>query len=392
MVFNPNSFIGSGAIDVDGVCASVDGIPPKGYRVISELDTKNTIEVKGNTVFTKFFTVKFDENCNITSIYDKKNHREVIKKGAKANRFFVLEDYPDAYDAWELQRSVNDKEYEISGAYDVKALVNGAKTGISYKKNHMSSTLTQTVWFYENMPRIDFETKVDWHEKHQILKVSFPVDINTDKATYEIQFGAIERPTHFNTSWDHARFEVCAHKYADVSEGNYGVSLLNNCKYGHDIHDSDMRLTLIKSAMNPDNNPEHVNDQGMHEFTYSIYPHKNSLNYSDTVKHAYDLNIPMYAKKSTGGGKLPSEYSLVSFSTDNVICETIKEAEYSSDTVVRFYEAKNARTRTTVKFGFDVSEVYLADLNEAPKKKLTVKNNTVTLDVKPFEIVTLLVK
>jgi alpha-mannosidase len=100
----------------------------------------------------------------------------------------------------------------------------------------------------------------------------------------------------------------------------------------------------------------------------------------------------MYAKKCAGGGKLPNEYSLVSFSTDNVICETVKEAEYSKDTVVRFYEAKNARTRTTVKFGFDVNEVYLADLSEAPKKKLTVKNNTVTLDVKPFEIVTLLVK
>ncbi len=391
-IFNPNSFVGSGVVDIDGVCASVDNIPPKGYRVISELDTKNTIEVKGNTVFTKYFTVKFDENYSITSIYDKKNHREVIKKGAKANRFIVLEDYPDAYPAWELQRSVNDKEYALEGAYDFKVVVNGAKTGISFKRNHMSSTLCQTVWFYENMPRIDFETKVDWHEKNQILKVSFPVDINTDKATYEIQFGNIERPTHYNTSWDHARFEVCAHKYADISEGNYGVSLLNNCKYGHDIHDSDMRLTLIKSAMNPDNNPEHVNDQGLHEFTYSIYPHKNALNSSDVVKYAYDLNIPMYAKKCAGGGKLPNEYSLVSFSTDNVICETIKEAEYSKDTVVRFYEAKNSRTRTTVKFGFDVNEVYLADLNEAAKKKLTVKNNTVTLDVKPFEIVTLLVK
>ena len=392
VIFNPHSFVGSGVVDIDGVCTSVSNIPPKGYKVISELDTKNTIEVKGNTVFTKFFTVKFDKNYNITSIFDKKNHREVIKKGAIANRMIALEDYPDAYAAWELQRSSNDKEYTISNVYDVNVVVNGAKTGISYKRKHMESEICQTVWFYESMPRIDFETKVDWHQKNQILKTSFPVDINADKASYEIQFGTIERPTHYNTSWDHARFEVCAHKYADISEGNYGVSLLNNCKYGHDIHGSDMRLTLLKCAMNPDNNPSHVNDQGMHEFTYSIYPHKNALNGADTVKYAYDLNMPMTAIKTSGNGNLANEYSLACASSDNVVIETIKEAEYSNDTIVRLYETKNFRTKTTINFGFDVSEVYLADLSEKAQKKLTVKNNSVVLDVKPFEIITLLVK
>ena len=392
VIFNPHSFTGSGVVDIDGQCVSVSNIPPKGYKVISELDTKNTIEVKGNTVFTKYFSVKFDKNCNITSIYDKKNHREVIKRGALANRFIAFVDYPDAYSAWELQRSSNDKEYDLGNAYDVKTVVNGAKTGISFKKKHMSSEISQTIWFYESMPRIDFETKVDWHEKSQILKVSFPVDINTDKATYEVQFGSIERPTHYNTSWEQAKFEVCGHKYADLSEGNYGVSLLNNCKYGHDIHNSDMRLTLIKCAPNPDNNPNSINDQGLHEFTYSIYPHKNAINAADTVKYAYDLNMPMTARKCQGGGKLANEYSLVSISCDNVICETIKEAEYSSDTVVRLYEAKNSRSRVTLKLGFDVKEAYLADLNEKPIKNLAVKNNSVSFDIKPFEIVTLLLK
>ena len=392
VIFNPHSFTGSGVVDIDGKCVSVNNIPPKGYKVIKELDTKNTIEVKGNTVFTKFFTVKFDKNGQITSIYDKKNHREVIKKGAVANRFIVFEDYPDSYPAWELQRSSNDKEYSLLDAYDFKVVENGAKTGISYKRKHMSSEISQTIWFYESIARIDFETTVDWHEKNQILKVSFPVDINADKASYEIQFGSIERPTHYNTSWDQAKFEVCAHKYADISEGNYGVSMLNNCKYGHDVHGSDMRLTLLKSAMNPDNNPEHVNDQGIHTFTYSIYPHKNALNSSDTVKQAYDLNMPMTARKCQGGGALANEYALVAISCDNVICETIKEAEYSNDTIVRLYEAKNSRSRVTVKLGFDVKEAYIADLNEKPQKALTVKNNTVTFDIKPFEIVTLLLK
>lgn len=391
VVFNPHSHKNSSVVKIDGKSVFVRDIPSKGYKVVTDIECKNSITVKDRCVYTKFFTVKFDKDYNITSIYDKKNHREVIKKGQAANRLFVLENYPTKYDAWELQRSANDKEYTVCGAYDVYTVVDGARTGIHYKKKHMDSEIEQIAWFYEDMPRIDFETKINWQQQRQILKVSFPVDINTDKATYEIQYGTIERPTHFNTSWDQAKFEVCGHKYADLSEGNYGVSLLNDCKYGHDIHNSDMRLTILTSGWNPDNMGNY-NDQGMHELTYSIYPHKDSLASADTVKYAYDLNLPMVAFKSEGKGTLASEYSLVKTSCDNVIVEAIKEAEYGDETVVRLYECKNFRTRTSVTFGFDVSEAYIGNLSEKKLKKLTVKNNTVSLDVKPFEIVTLIVK
>ena len=390
-VFNPHSFVNSSTVKINGKAYFVKDVPAKGYKVIDVLDCKNTITVKERTVFTKFFTVKFDKDYNIVSIYDKKNHREVIKKGERANRFFALEDYPFNYDAWELQRSASDKEYEVSSAYDVNVVVDGARTGINFKKSHMDSEIEQTVWFYEDMPKIDFATKVNWQNKRQILKVSFPVDINTDTATYEIQFGTTKRPTHYNTSWDHARYEVCGQKYADLSEGDYGVSLLNDCKYGHDIHNGDMRLTLVKCAWNPGNMGD-FNDMGMHEFTYSIYPHKGDVASCDVVKYAYDLNLPMTAIKSEGKGNLPSEYSLVSVNTDNVVIETVKEAEYSDETVIRMYETKNTRGRATIKLGFDVSEVYLANLSEKKEKKLTVKNNSVTVDYKPFEIITLIIK
>lgn len=391
VVFNPHSFVNSSTVMIDGKSYFVKDIPAKGYKVVNTLDCNNTIEVKDKTVFTKFFTVKFDKDYNIVSIYDKKNHREVLKKGEKANRLFVLEDYPHRYDAWELQRSASDKEYDVSSAYDVYTVVDGARTGIHFKKSHMSSEVEQTVWFYENMPKIDFDTKVNWQNERQILKVSFPVDINTDMATYEIQFGTTKRPTHYNTSWDHAKYEVCAHKYADLSEGDYGVALLNDCKYGHDIHNGDMRLTLVKCAWNPGNMGD-FNDIGMHEFTYSIYPHKGDVASCDVVKYAYDLNLPMTAIKTEGKGNLPSEYSLVSVNTDNLVIETVKEAEYTDETVVRMYETKNTRGKATVKFGFDVSEAYLANLSEKKEKKLTVKNNTVTFEYKPFEIITLILK
>ena len=391
VVFNPHSFANSGCVKIDGKSVYVKDVPPKGYKVITDASSKNSIEIKGNTVFTKFFTVKLDRNYNIVSIYDKKNHREVIKKGAVANRMFALEDYPFRYDAWELQRSANDKEYELGDVYDVYTIDDGARIGLHYKKAHMESTIEQTIWFYENMPKIDFETKVDWQQKRQILKVSFPVDINTDAATYEIQFGTTKRPTHYNTSWDHARYEVCAHKYADLSEGNYGVSLMNDCKYGHDIHDGDMRLTLIKSAWNPGNMGD-FNDIGNHEFTYSIYPHANNVEGCEVVKYAYDLNLPMTAFKTSGKGSLPCEYSLVSVSTDNLVIETIKEAEYGDETIIRLYETKNSRGKATIKLGFDATSAYLGNLCEKKQKELKIKNGCVTIDYKPFEIITLIVK
>ena len=391
VVFNPHSFKNSSVVKINGKSVFVKNIPAKGYAVVDECQPTNTIEVKGSTVYSKFYTAKFDKDYNLVSLFDKKNHREVIKKGQCANRLFVLENYPTQYDAWEYQRSANDKEYTVCGAYDVYTVVDGARTGIHYKKKHMDSEIEQTVWFYEDMPKIDFETKINWVQQRQILKVSFPVDINSDKASYEIQFGTIERPTHFNTSWDQARFEVCAHKYADLSEGNYGVSLLNDCKYGHDVHNGDMRLTILTSAWNPDN-MSNYNDQGEHNLTYSILPHKGNLASCDTVKYAYDLNLPMTAVKAKGKGQLPCEYSLVSVDCDNVIVEAVKEAEYGEETVVRLYDCKNTRTKTNVTFGFDISEAYLGNLSERKLKKLSIKNNTVSIEVKPFEIVTLIVK
>ena len=391
VVFNPHSFKSSACVKIDGKSVYVKDIPAKGYKVISSTDAKNSIEIKGNTVYTKFFTIKLDKNYNIVSIYDKKNHREVIKKGQKANRLFALEDYPFRYDAWELQRSVNDKEYELGTAFDVYTINDGARAGIHYKKQHMESVIEQTIWFYEDMPKIDFETKVDWQQKRQILKVSFPVDINTDVATYEIQFGTTKRPTHYNTSWDHARYEVCAHKYADLSEGNYGVSLINDCKYGHDIHNSDMRLTLIKSAWNPGNMGD-FNDIGSHEFTYSIYPHAGNVESCDVVKYAYDLNLPMTAIKAGGNGTLPCEYSLASTSTDSIVIETIKEAEYGNETIIRMYETKNTRGKATIKLGFNATKAYLGNLCEKKEKELKIKNGCVTIDYKPFEIITLIVE
>ena len=268
-------------------------------------------------------------------------------------------------------------------------LEDGARKGVKIIRPFMKSTVTQTMWFCDETPTIDFETNIDWHEHHKMLKAAFDVDVNADKATYEIQFGAVERPTHKNTSWDRAMFEVCAHKYADLSDGGYGVSLLNECKYGHDIHDGTMMLSLLKSGTMP--YPEA--DQGKHRFTYTLYVHEGSLRESDTVKLAYLLNNPLTAVKASGKhSEIPESYSLVSVDKDNVICETVKEAEEGKETVLRFYESANKRTSAEITLGFKAKKCFVCDLLENEKEELEIKDGKVKVNLRGYEILTLKVK
>jgi alpha-mannosidase len=219
-----------------------------------------------------------------------------------------------------------------------------------------------------------------------MVKTAFPVDINADKATYEIQFGTLERPTHFNTSWDKAKFEVCAQKYADLSEGEYGVAILNDCKYGHDIHGGTIQLSLFRSPTDPWEDA----DQGKIEFTYSLMPHEGTFVRSDVQREAYYLNYPMHAVPTLGSeSSIPENYSLVSINRENVICETVKEAETGQDTVMRLYESKNMKCEADITVGFDAKKCFLCDMLEQETEELPIKNGCVKVPFKAFEIVTL---
>jgi alpha-mannosidase len=250
----------------------------------------------------------------------------------------------------------------------------------------MQSEITQTMWFCDESARIDFETHVEWHQRSQMVKAVFDTDINADKATYEIQFGAVERPTHKNTSWDRAKFEVCAHKYADLSDGGYGVSLINDCKYGYDIHDGVMMLSLLKSAEHPYKGA----DKGAHDFTYSVYLHDGALRDGDTVKEAYLLNNPLTAVKAAGAvSEIPESFSLVSVNKDNVICEAVKEAEEGTDTVIRLYESANKKTKATLTLGFPASRCFVCDMLENEKEELPIIDGKIEINMRGFEILTL---
>lgn len=386
VVFNPNPTVGSGIVKIDGKSAYVENIPAKGYACVQSLKTQNNVKTSESSCENNFFRIEFDGNMNISSIYDKKNEREVIREGGVGNQFRVYADYPDQYDAWEWSEYTIDKYSTIDQVESVEQITDGARAGIKIVRKYMSSTFTQNIWLYDDIDRIDFETCVDWKEKHQGIKTAFDVNINSSRATYEIQYGTAERPTHKNTSWDRAKYEVCGHRFADFSEGNYGVALLNDCKYGYDIHGTVMTLTLLRAPTYPDPDA----DMGENRFTYSIYPHAGAMDATKIYSHAYELNNPMTVIKACGKQNLiPASYSMASCDKSNILCEVIKQSEDGADHIFRFFECSNSATRAEITFGFEVESVQLCDMGENSLQKLDLSGNVVTLPFGAFEIHTL---
>ncbi len=391
----------------------LEDIPSKGYKVFkiedllkAKASTKDESQeadlgvlVSQERMENNFIRLELNDQGYITRLYDKTNDREVFVDGAMGNVFQAFEDKPHNWDAWDINIYYQEKMWEVNGLISVEVLdTSEYKGSLRIKRRYQDSEISQIMTIYHDSPRVDFETEVDWHEKQVLLKTAFPVDVHSDKATYDIQFGNIERPTHGNTSWDAAKFEVCAHKWADLSEGDYGVSLLNNCKYGYDITDRQMRLTLIKSPTAPNEDA----DREVHYFTYSLYPHKGDLRHSETIKEGYALNQPLslYEVVTKEGShelgtidKASMEFSLISTDQDNIVIETVKQAEYSNDIVFRVYETANSRTKARFSFGYDIVEVVSCDFEERVDYTcLDFDGSTFTDSFQPFEIKTYKVK
>jgi alpha-mannosidase len=245
--------------------------------------------------------------------------------------------------------------------------------------------MVQRVYLYRGSRHIDFETKLHWADRHVLLKVAFPVDILSPVATYDIQWGNVERPTHRNTSWDYARFETCAHKWIDLSEGSYGVSLLNDCKYGHDVHGNVLRLTLLKCASFPDPNAE----QGEHCFTYSLLPHTGDWR-GVTAAVGYALNDPLILKRvNSSGVDNGLSRSLVRVDKANVIIETVKEAEDGRGLIVRLYENERSRGEVKLTTGFRLGSAYQCNLLEENQHPLQIAPHELGFMMKPYQILTL---
>ena len=354
-----------------------------------------TVNRPQSTVFLEndFLRAEFNLDGDITRIFDKQANREVLAPNSLANQFQAFEDRPSSWDAWDIEIFYDDKMWLAEPASSIEMIEYGELCQtLEIKRKILNSETTQRVSLSHNSPRLDFDTRIEWNERHVLLKVAFPVDVLAPEATYEIQWGNVQRPTHRNTSWDWARFETCAHKWVDLSEGNYGVSLLNDCKYGHDIHSNVMRMTLLRSPTMPDPTA----DFGEHQFQYSLYPHVGAWN-EETQREAYLLNDPIVVFRSGRGSKtedLPFSTvnglrSMVSLNAPNVIIETVKRAEDGNGIIVRLYESQRQRGTVQLHTGFAMEAAWETNLLEENESALHVENDSIQLSLKPYQIMTL---
>jgi alpha-mannosidase len=365
-------------------------VPALGYKTFTLAErsaVESSLSVKKDYLENDFYQIRLNEKGQITSLFDKRLNREVLADGTRGNVLQTFEDKPMRFDAWDIDLYYQEKMREIDHLASVEVQEVGPVRGsLKLTWKFYDSVITQYLTIYKHSPRIDFRTHVNWQEKQTLLKVAFPVNVRSTKATYDIQFGNIERPTHWNTSWDQARFEVIGHKWVDLSEGNFGVSLLNDCKYGHDVKENVIRLTLIKSAIRPDETA----DQGEHEFTYSLVPHNGDWREGNIVKEAYSLNVPLFAAEVSANPKasLPETYQFAEIDNDNVMLETVKKSETDNAIVVRFYEYKQFRNETNVLFAKPIKKAVECNLIEEEEKEADYQGQTLSFSVSPYEIKT----
>ena len=331
-----------------------------------------------------WYRAEFNDKMELVSLVEKGTGGQLLKEGRVGNQLLTFEDRPMNWDNWDVDMYYQRKPYhaELVTAPVLKEW-GPVRTVVSISHRFAGSLVEQDIVFYPNLPRIDFVTRADWRDHHVLLRVYFPAQINAAKATYEIQFGNVERETTSNHSWDTAKFEVCAHKWADLSENGLGLSLLNDCKYGHSIRDGEMGLTLIKSGTYPNENA----DIGIHEFTYSIYPHKGRWQEARTVEMAYGLNSPLVSALAPAKGP-GGFWSMVSVDQPCCFVEMMKKAEDGNGYILRIYENRNTRTSMTVNLGFEISHVEECDLLERTLRSIETDGHRFKDFIKPYEIKT----
>lgn len=337
-----------------------------------------------NGVRTPYYHIQWNTSGQLLRIYDVTAQREVLSEGELGNVFQVFEDKPAQFDAWNVDLSYQEKMRVVTECKAITRVQSGPlRAVVRFQWRFANSTILQDLTLYSHTRRIDFCTRVDWHERQQLLKVAFPVAVRATEATYDIQFGNIRRPTHWNTSWDYAKFETVAHQWADLSEEGYGVSLLNDCKYGHDIKGHVMRLSLIKSAIHPD----FAADQGLHEFTYALYPHQGSWVEAGTVQAAWYLNNQLRTERQplheTG-------WSLFHLSSEHVMIDAVKKSERNERVVLRIHEFAGHRGTLRITSDFGILSWRECNLLEVP---ISDSHDESQIDcyIKPYEIKTFLI-
>ncbi|HOE65839.1 MAG TPA: glycoside hydrolase family 38 C-terminal domain-containing protein [Candidatus Hydrogenedentes bacterium] len=378
-------------VSSDELLVEVTQAPSLGHAVYRIVPGKGAAQSFPLTASDKgmenaFLKIVFDKSGRLTRVYDKENKREVLAPKERGNVLYLFDDRPHRSNAWDIDQNLEDTRWEPGASESVEVVERGPlRATVRFVRKNEQSTITQDIVLYAHSRRIDFVTHVDWQEKQTMMKVAFPVDVRSSWATFEIPCGTIQRTTHTNRDYDLAEFEVPALRWADISEGDYGVSVLNDCKYGYDVKGNTLRLSLLRAPIDPDPNA----DEGGHDFTYSLLTHVGDWRVA-TVREGIDLNVPLMAKASpVSEGTLPPVGSFAEVDAEHVILETIKCAEDSDAIIVRLYEAYGQRGYVTLRFARAPKRMFECDLLEENDMPLDVKDNAVELYMTPYKICSL---
>jgi alpha-mannosidase len=359
------------------------------------------LKASADTLENEFIRVKIDPQTGcMTSLFDKRSGTEALapaetdtggsKNSTCGNLLQTFVDKPKQWDAWNIDADFEKQHWDLDKADEVKLTDNGPLRGVIQIKNHFqNSTFVRDVILYAGVPRVDVKMNAEWHEKHILLKVAFPLSAHSDKAAFEIPFGSVERPTTRNTPAEQAQFEVPAQRWADLSDSTHGFSLLNDCKYGYDAKGNVLRLSLLRSPEYPD---PHA-DEGHHEFTYALYPHSGGWKDALTIRRGYELNYKLISLPlEKHEGALAAEHSFLQAQPDNVIVTALKKAEDENSMVLRFYEWAGKEREVTIQLPPGAESAAETDLMEKPISTLTVHNGGVSVHTKPYEIKTIKVR
>ena len=373
-----------------------EDVPAKGYASFQltapAASDETAVRWDGSVCDTPFCRAALTADGEISSLIDKASGYELCAAGQTMNRLAAYVDRPYNHDAWEVAPYYTEQAYAPE-TVERCALVENGPVCARFRtvRTYGRSTITQTLVFYAALPRIDVCNEIDWQEDHTLLRAHFPTTIHASRAVYDIQFGNNERETNRNTSWEFAKFEVCGHKWADLSDGALGLAVLNDCKYGYRCLESELSLSLLRSPTEP--NP--VADRGRHTFTYSLLPHAGTFAEGGVIPQGYQLNNPLDGRVTAAhpDGCLPPRLSLVQCSAENVVVGAVKRAEDDGDLIVRLNEETNRRTAVRLEFARAVEAASVVSLMEDETyADLTPDGNALSLTVEPYEIVTLKVR
>ena len=371
--------------DVDGgSLASITPVPAYALASLNSVEAADGVRARqaadGVHVENAHAALHVTNAGQLRRVIHKASGREVFSGESGGNQLWASEDRPISWDAWDIDIFHDDRPERLPDAEKIELVESGPlRATIRVETRFRQSRILQWIRLHADSARVDFDTEIDWHERHTLLKAAFATDILSPNATYEIQWGEIERPTHRNTTCDVARFEVPAQRWADLSETGFGVAVLNDCKYGHGAKDGTLTLTLVKSSTSP--NPDA--DQGLHRFTYAVLPHAGDR--TAVRAEARRLNIPARIVAGQASAPVPE----VTCDSDTVMVETVKPADDGEGFILRLFESDRRRSRVTLQFKPGNVSVAICDLMERNEKNIGVEDGRISVCLKPFEIVTL---